>query len=77
VILGQYDMKNFTRNSIKQIVKYIKIFFEGSLKVDQLGIFHFQQGQLTAPADATDQQHSFVSRINQIIKSKKPVAQWE
>jgi len=70
-------MKNFTKNSIKQIVKYIKIFFEGSLKVDQLGVFHFQQGQLTAPTDATDQQHSFVSRINQIIKSNKPVAQWE
>jgi hypothetical protein len=75
--MGPYKMKNFTKNSIKQIVKYIKIFFEGSLKVDQLGIFHFQQGQLSAPTNATEQQHSFVSSINQIIKSNKPVAQWE
>ena len=70
-------MKNFTKNSIKQIVKYIKIFFEGTLRVEKLGIFKFQQGQLTAPKNATEQQHSFVSRINQIIKSNKPVAQWE
>ena len=71
------EMKKFTKNSVKQIVKYIKIFFEGSLSVDKLGVFYFQQGQLTAPKDATEQQHSFVSRVNQIIKSKKPVAQWD
>lgn len=70
-------MKNFTKNSIKQIVKYIKIFFEGSLRVEHLGIFQFQQGQLTAPRNATEQQQSFVSRVNQMIKSNKPIAQWE
>ncbi len=70
-------MKNFTKNSIKQIVKYVKIFFEGTLRVESLGVFSFQQGLLQAPSDATEQQHSFVSKINQLIKLRQPVAQWE
>lgn len=70
-------MKKFTKNSVKQIVKYIKIFFEGSLSVEKLGVFYFQQGQLTAPKNATEQQNTFVSQINHMIKSKKPVAQWD
>ncbi|MGB1298392.1 MAG: DUF1107 family protein [Psychrobium sp.] len=70
-------MKKFTKNSIKQIVKYVKIFFEGTLKVEHLGVFQFQQGMLRAPQDANEQQQSFVSKINQLIKSRQPVAQWE
>lgn len=70
-------MKKFTKNSIKQIVKYVKIFFEGTLKVESLGVFQFQEGMLQAPYGANDQQQSFVSQINQLIKSRKPVAQWE
>lgn len=70
-------MKKFTKNSIKQIVKYVKIFFEGTLKVENLGVFQFQQGMLQAPQGANEQQQSFVSKINQLIKSRQPVAQWE
>lgn len=70
-------MKKFTKNSIKQIVKYVKIFFEGTLKVESLGVFQFQQGLLKAPCNANEQQQSFVSQINQLIKSQQPIAQWE
>jgi hypothetical protein len=69
-------MKKFTINSINQIVKYIKIFFEGSLEVLELGIFNFEHGRLCSPENASKEQVVFVREINDLIKLKRPQAQW-
>lgn len=69
-------MKKFTTNSLNQIVKYIKIFFEGSLEVIGLGQFNFEQGRLRSPQNASKEQAGFVKKINNLIKLKLPQADW-
>lgn len=69
-------MKKFTSNSLNQIVKYIKIFFEGSLEVLELGVFNFEQGRLCSPNNATKAQVVFVREVNNLIKLKQPQAEW-
>jgi Protein of unknown function (DUF1107) len=69
-------MKTFTINSLNQIVKYIKIFFEGSLEVDGLGKFYFEQGRLCKPENANKEQTGFVKEVNSLIKLKLPQADW-
>ncbi|PKF59396.1 DUF1107 family protein [Alteromonadales bacterium alter-6D02] len=70
-------MKVFAKQSIRQIVKHIKIFFQGTIEIDSLGRFKFSQGQLCLPQNATRTQSSFVQQVNSSIKSKRPVAQWD
>ena len=70
-------MKNFARESIAHFAKYIKIFFEGSLKIEKLGYFRFEHGRICCPVDATQQQKAIVGLVNQRIKSNLPVAQWD
>jgi len=74
---GMDTMKRFTSNSLNQIVKYIKIFFEGSLEVLELGVFIFEQGRLCSPTNATKAQVVFVREVNNLIKLKQPQAEWE
>jgi len=69
-------MKKFTTNSLNQIAKYIKIFFEGSLEVLELGIFNFEQGRLCSPNNASKEQVVFVREINDLLKLKQPQAGW-
>lgn len=73
---GGVKMKKFTTTSVKQIVKYIKIFFEGSLEVAGLGTFNFEQGRLCYPKDASQEQLGFVNNVNQLLKLKRPLADW-
>lgn len=69
-------MKKFAITSIKQVAKYIKIFFAGTMEVVGLGIFNFTQGRLCSPEDASEEQVGFVREVNQLIKVNQPQANW-
>lgn len=69
-------MKKFTTTSVKQIVKYIKIFFEGRLEVTNLGTFDFEQGRLCCPKNASQAQLGFVNNVNKTLKLKRAQAEW-
>lgn len=66
------SIKSFAPDALEQVVKHVKIYFEGSLDVDNLGRFYFEQGRLRTPADATKEQYVLVSTVNQLLKDKMP-----
>jgi len=69
-------IKMFLPNADQKIVKYIKIYFEGRFEVKGIGRFYFEQGRLRIPADATKEQYTYVTKINQTLKDNEPVLKW-
>lgn len=71
------SIKKFSADSQEKIAKHVKIYFEGSVEIIDLGRFYFEQGKMRIPADATKTQYTLVTSVNQILKSKTPIVNWE
>ncbi len=69
------SIKSFAPDAVEQIAKHIKIYFEGSLDIDGLGRFYFEQGRLRVTADAVREHHILASVVNQILKDKHTIVE--